>query len=309
MVIAGKSGGGKTMATNLILARILAQGAAGGVIDRAGHYEFLATLIPGATVRQPRHPHRTGDQPVGRRGPRAELAPEKLEYLLALHCFFLGRPPPDGTYDLEPQRPLPALARDPRRVPPLPADRRAAPRSCCCRRSSTAAARKPAATGTSSSPGSSRSSPRACTTTSATAPAATSPTGPPASRRLAAGHLRHPGRRRRARRRGHVHDRRAPRPPQPPHPGAHAHRGPWGGRTFLVVDEGWKMLERRSTGRWINEQARRSRHNRLFLVAISQQLRTSRSTPKARRSSPSPRSSCCSASSTGRPPPSDRRSG
>jgi type IV secretory pathway VirB4 component len=32
------------------------------------------------------------------------------------------------------------------------------------------------------------------------------------------------------------------------------------------------MLERRSTGRWINEQARRSRHNRLFLVAISQKL-------------------------------------
>ena len=52
----------------------------------------------------------------------------------------------------------------------------------------------------------------------------------------------------------------------------HAHRGPWGGRTFLVVDEGWKMLERRSTGRWINEQARRSRHNRLFLIAISQSL-------------------------------------
>ncbi|MGH2929192.1 MAG: hypothetical protein ACRDL8_13395 [Solirubrobacteraceae bacterium] len=44
------------------------------------------------------------------------------------------------------------------------------------------------------------------------------------------------------------------------------------GRPFLVVDEGWKMLERRSTGRWINEQARRSRHNRLFLIAISQSL-------------------------------------
>jgi len=33
------------------------------------------------------------------------------------------------------------------------------------------------------------------------------------------------------------------------------------------------MLERRSTGRWINEQARRSRHNRLFLIAISQSLK------------------------------------
>ena len=69
------------------------------------------------------------------------------------------------------------------------------------------------------------------------------------------------------------------------------------------------MLERRSTGRWINEQARRSRHNRLFLIAISQSLQDFRATPKARRSSPSPRSSCCSGSSTGRPAPSAKRSG
>ena len=66
-------------------------------------------------------------------------------------------------------------------------------------------------------------------------------------------------------------------------------------RTFLVVDEGWKMLERRSTGRWINEQARRSRHNRLFLVAISQSLIDFTTPPRgARRSSRNPRSSCCS---------------
>ncbi len=90
---------------------------------------------------------------------------------------------------------------------------------------------------------------------------------------LAAGDLRHPRGRRRARRRRDVHDRRAPRAGARSEPAVeHAHRGPWGGRTFLVVDEGWKMLERRSTGRWINEQARRSRHNRLFLIAISQKL-------------------------------------
>jgi hypothetical protein len=51
-----------------------------------------------------------------------------------------------------------------------------------------------------------------------------------------------------------------------------AHRGPWGGRSYLVIDEGWKMLESRSSGKWINEQARRSRHNRLFMVAITQML-------------------------------------
>jgi hypothetical protein len=53
---------------------------------------------------------------------------------------------------------------------------------------------------------------------------------------------------------------------------SYGHRGRWAARTFLVIDEGWKMLECRSTGRWINEHARRSRHNRLFLVASSQSL-------------------------------------
>src|SRR5207248_2101928 len=51
------------------------------------------------------------------------------------------------------------------------------------------------------------------------------------------------------------------------HPG-----GEWEGRAFLVIDEAWKLIERRATGRWVNELARRSRHLALFLVAISQQL-------------------------------------
>ncbi len=76
---------------NLILARILAQGAQSGVIDRAGRYEFLASLIPDATVIN-----------LGTAGGQAinpwdvddvrRVGPEKLEYLLALHSFFLGRP-------------------------------------------------------------------------------------------------------------------------------------------------------------------------------------------------------------------------
>ena len=136
---------------------------------------------------------------MGRRGPLAQLAPEKLEYLLALHSFFLGRPLPDGTYDLEPRDHSPALIGDPRGVPPLPADGRAAPRDAAAGGALPPLPRKPAATGTSSSPGTSRSSPRACTTTSATAPArylADRPTQ--RARRLAAGDLRHPRGRRRA---------------------------------------------------------------------------------------------------------------
>jgi DNA helicase HerA-like ATPase len=48
--------------------------------------------------------------------------------------------------------------------------------------------------------------------------------------------------------------------------------GVFAGRSMLVVDEAWKLVERRATGEWVNEIARRSRHLGLFLVAISQQL-------------------------------------
>ena len=44
------------------------------------------------------------------------------------------------------------------------------------------------------------------------------------------------------------------------------------GRSMLVIDEAWKLVERRATGEWVNDIARRSRHLGLFLVAISQQL-------------------------------------
>src|ERR1019366_1893120 len=46
----------------------------------------------------------------------------------------------------------------------------------------------------------------------------------------------------------------------------------WAGRSFLVVDEAWKLIERPATGRWFNDFVRRSRHYALWLIAISQQL-------------------------------------
>jgi DNA helicase HerA-like ATPase len=48
--------------------------------------------------------------------------------------------------------------------------------------------------------------------------------------------------------------------------------GMFAGRSMLVVDEAWKLVERRAAGEWVNDIARRSRHLGLFLVAISQQL-------------------------------------
>ncbi len=49
-------------------------------------------------------------------------------------------------------------------------------------------------------------------------------------------------------------------------------RHAWAGRTFLVIDEAWKLIERPATGRWFNEFVRRSRHYALWMIAISQQL-------------------------------------
>ena len=48
MLVNAKGGGGKTFAVNVILARCLAHGMRAYVLDRAGHYAFLCSLIPGA---------------------------------------------------------------------------------------------------------------------------------------------------------------------------------------------------------------------------------------------------------------------
>ena len=56
------------------------------------------------------------------------------------------------------------------------------------------------------------------------------------------------------------------------HLAGHGPRHAWAGRSFLVIDEAWKLIERPATGRWFNEFCRRSRHYALWLIAISQQL-------------------------------------
>lgn len=48
MIVAGQSGTGKTMMTNVLLARLLSFGARGFVIDRAGHFQVLVDVIDGA---------------------------------------------------------------------------------------------------------------------------------------------------------------------------------------------------------------------------------------------------------------------
>jgi hypothetical protein len=271
MVIAGKSGGGKTMSTNLILARILAQGATGGVIDRAGHYQFLAALIPGAT--QVNLGTSTGQaiNPWDIEDP-GQVPPEKLEYLLALHSFFLGRPLPDGTYDLEPRDhsqlslAIRAVYRRCQLTSELP--RETLLQEELYRRAQDA--REDGSTELAGHLAQLAEGLHDYVGAGAGSYLADQPTSVPEDSPLVIFDTREVGDARAgaamftivehlARRSHHTRAQ-------------HAYRGPWGGRTFLVIDEGWKMLERRSTGRWINEQARRSRHNRLFLIAITQSL-------------------------------------
>ena len=49
-------------------------------------------------------------------------------------------------------------------------------------------------------------------------------------------------------------------------------RGVFAGRSMMVIDEAWHLVERRATGEYANDLARRARHLGLFLIAISQQL-------------------------------------
>src|ERR1017187_6156471 len=91
LVIVGKSGAGKTMMTNTILARFLALGIGRMfVIDRAGHYSILASLVHGArqlVIGSDDSPWAINpwDTPNQAAVPR-----EKVAFLTALHSTMMG---------------------------------------------------------------------------------------------------------------------------------------------------------------------------------------------------------------------------
>ena len=271
MVIAGKSGGGKTMSTNLILARILAQGAQGGVIDRAGHYEFLASLIPGAAVinlgtsaGQAINPWDVEDA--------GYLPPEKLEYLLALHSFFLGRPLPDGTYDLEPRDhsqlslAIRAVYRRCELTGELPRETvlqeelyRRVHEARTDQNPELASHLAQLAEGLHDYVGD-----------GAGAFLADRPTSIPDDSPLVVFDTRAVGDARAGAVMFAIVEHLARRSQRARE--SYGHRGRWAGADVLGDRRGLEDARAPLTGRWINEQARRSRHNRLFLVAISQSL-------------------------------------
>lgn len=276
LVVNGKSGSGKTMTTNLLLARLLAQGATGHVIDRAGHYDFLASLIPDArTVRlgagEATHAINPWDVADARRVP-----PEKVDYLLALHALLIGHHDPGAdSYGLSAlEQNLLGLAI------------RAVYERCCLTGEHPAEtllqeelqhrSRTEQAAGSVEIAGVLRTLAERLhnftgpgTHAYLTDRVTTVPAGSPlvvfdtrsVPDALAAAALfvicEHVTRTVQHHRDQHLADNGG---------------GGWSGRSFLVVDEAWKLIERPATGRWVNELARRSRHLVLFLVAISQSL-------------------------------------
>src|SRR3954462_648075 len=85
-----RSGGGKTFLVNVLLSRFLAHGMQAFALDRAGHYEFLCKLVPGArhlTIGASSDEHAVNPWDVD---DSASPPIEKIAYLVALHALLVG---------------------------------------------------------------------------------------------------------------------------------------------------------------------------------------------------------------------------
>ncbi|HTX12172.1 MAG TPA: DUF87 domain-containing protein [Solirubrobacteraceae bacterium] len=91
MLIAGRSGSGKTVTANVLMARAVASGARAFVIDRAGHYQTLSRLIDGAQqidIGAEASPYALNPWDVADPG---KVPREKVAFLIALHQLMMGR--------------------------------------------------------------------------------------------------------------------------------------------------------------------------------------------------------------------------
>jgi hypothetical protein len=275
LLINGMSGAGKTMAAIILLARAVSQGATGFIIDRAGHFDYLASLIPGAAsveVGGDAHAVNCWDVPDP-----ARVGAEKIDYLLALHALLLGEHHAGrdsyGLTDLEANLLGLAIGEVYARCALTGEE----PRELLLQEELERRYQQERQEGSVGIAEALRNlsmrlnnyvldGPYAYLTDRPTTIPAGSPLvvfdtrSIPDAKAAAALFVicEHVKTRIARTRREHL--------------AGDGPRHAWAGRSFLVVDEAWKLIERPATGRWFNEFCRRSRHQALWLIAISQQL-------------------------------------
>jgi len=276
LLVNARSGGGKTFLVNVLLARFLAHGMQAFVLDRAGHYAFLCALVPGArhlTIGASDDEHAVNPWDV--ENPTSPPI-EKIAYLVALHALLVGdQRAGEDAYGLDAlERNLLEVAI--RAVYARAARERVSPRERLLREELRQRADHEASAGADDVAAVLRTLAERLssfvddgsyaylldreTTVPADAPLVAFDTRK-VPRELSAAVLfvlaEHVTQRIERRGTQRLHERNA---------------GLFAGRSMLVIDEAWKLVERRATGEWVNDIARRSRHLGLFLIAISQQL-------------------------------------
>jgi hypothetical protein len=291
-LVAGPSGGGKTVAVNALLERAIAQGMRGWIVDRSStrsqtgsrtqsHYDPLLSLIPGA--------HRID---VGTRGgdvicpwdvpDLANVSSSKLEFLLALHALLIGdlhgderhlsaleesllRTAIANVYErcvATDERPRETLLAEelPRALERLPNAGDGAPLDPQIAGTvhSLVARLAPFVEG-----GSLAHIADDPTTVDPDPPLTLFDIAGASDRLLPAlvltivDHIDTIVQSTRAR---HVS-------------GTLDDLGPWAGRRFLVIEEGWRLTQSKAAGAWLNEYARRSRHFALWLIFVTQHFK------------------------------------
>jgi hypothetical protein len=288
-LIIGPSGGGKTVLTNALSARYIAQGGRAFILDRSstpdehgntrgtGHYDTLASLIPGSRRVQVGHPEGDVICPWDVADP-ARVPSHKTELLLALHALLIGHAhDPEGrvrTLDSDEETLIRtgieaaytragATGERPREQLLIDAlhdrARSGTLRGANADRLQSVLLRL--------EPYGERGSLAHIADRPTTVPADTALTLfdftglaerlTPALMLATVEYVeRQVQRLRRARIEGRLD-----------------HLGAWAGKCQLIIEEGWALTQSPSAGAWLNEYARRSRHYALWLVFVSQHFR------------------------------------
>lgn len=288
-LVCGPSGGGKTVATNALLARAISQGMRGFIVDRSstasedrtgrgqGHYEALIDLVPGARKIYLGTGSGAVICPWDTPDP-ANVPAEKIEFLKALHALLIGERHGedralsaldealiargiDAVYERcahtgeRPRETL--LSQEMSRLADGDQGKQVDAVIASAYRSLVARLHPYVQGGTSAH------LTDAETTVAADVPLVLFDIAGTPERLIGAvvltivDHIDREVQRTRARRvAGTLDD-----------------RGAWAGSCFCVVEEGWKLTETKAAGGWLNEYARRSRHYALWLIFVTQHLK------------------------------------